>query len=131
MTHSDAAQTGVCTDFCGWHIAGDVNNNRYKYALIPMPAADCCFPQWVSPNGNERADGMVNVIAHELTETATNPLGTGYYFDNGDETGDHCQDVILDAITSPDQSMYNIQVGGLNYYIQANFNLKTQTCSMA
>jgi hypothetical protein len=47
-------------------------------------------PQLPTPNNNVGANGMVSLIAHELSESATDPLGTGWINPDGTENGDTC-----------------------------------------
>ena len=50
-----------------------------------MPAqtdANTCSSQALSPNGNEGADAMANVMAHELNETITDPDGDAWFHVN-------------------------------------------------
>jgi len=120
-------ETGFCSDFCGWHS----NAGNYKFAWIGIPPKGCgCFTQSTSPNGNAAVDSAVSTIAHELAETATDPLGNGWFNSDGDENGDICAWNFLNVIRGPGY-YYNIVVGGLKYLIQSNYNLSTKTCSMS
>ena len=124
---SDVANSGFCTDYCGWHSY----YGSYKYAWIGIPPSGCaCFAQSTSPNGNPAVDSAVSVIAHEIIETATDEYMTAWYNSNGDENGDVCAWNFVNSIWSGSY-YYNIVVGGLNYLIQANYNLGTQTCTMS
>jgi hypothetical protein len=50
-----------------------------------------CTPQQVlSPNGNPAVDGMVSIIAHELSETVTDPDLNGWFDARHAETADKC-----------------------------------------
>ena len=59
-----------------------------------MPAANpvlTCSAQTLSPNGNEGADAMASVMAHELNETVTDPHGDAWFhIDTTGENGDLC-----------------------------------------
>jgi hypothetical protein len=68
---SDVSQPVFCTEFCGWH----TYNGNIKYGWIGIPFATCgCYTQYKSPNGNPYVDGAITSIAHEIIETATDPM---------------------------------------------------------
>jgi hypothetical protein len=124
---SDVAQPGFCTQFCGWH----TYYGSYKYSWVGIPASGCnCFAQYTSPNGNAAVDSAVSVIAHELMETATDPLLNAWYNSNGEENGDVCAWNFVNRVYSGSY-YYNLVVGSMKYYVQANYNLGSQTCTMA
>jgi Phosphate-induced protein 1 conserved region len=124
---SDVAQPGFCTTFCGWHTySGD-----FKYSWVGIPATGCaCFAQTTSPNGDAAVDAAVSVIAHELMETATDPLLDAWFDASGNENGDACAWNFVDSVSDGDYN-YNLVVGNLKYYVQANYNLGSQTCTMS
>ena len=111
----------------------------YKYAWIGVPPPSCsgCIQQTDSPNGDAGIDAAVNTLAHELAEACTDPVGTGWCYDsdhpadcNGGgtvENGDQCAWYFPDT---PAGENYNLQVGSLNYLIQANWNLYYGDCLM-
>jgi hypothetical protein len=76
----------------------------------------------------------VSVIAHELAESVTDPLFTGWYYNTGSdyvENGDQCAWSFPGAIKLSSGAYYNIVVAGKNYLIQSNWNLATKTCRMS
>jgi hypothetical protein len=81
LTSPDVAETDFCTTFCGFHSAGTFGPTDIKFAFVGNPATQCphrpgapsCSAQTLTPNQNEGADAMANVIAHELNETVTDP----------------------------------------------------------
>ena len=125
---SDVVLNGFCSEYCGWHYyIGD-----YKYASIGVPpSTGCggCISQNPSPNGNSAVDSVVNVIAHELAEAATDPFLNAWWNIYGDENADICNKNFLGA-TYYGSFRYNIVVGGWKYLIQSNYNLATKVCSM-
>lgn len=95
MTASEIEDhSGFCSDYCGWHTygsIGDVNEIKYIFVGNPANCLDNCAPQVArSPNKNPGVDAMINVIAHELDETVTDPLLSAWYDQNGEEGGDKC-----------------------------------------
>ena len=66
-----------CTQYCGWHSYGYYGNSLIKFAFIGNPISFCphaCTAEVTSPNGYRGVDGMASVIAHELAESASDPL---------------------------------------------------------
>ncbi len=123
--------SGFCSQYCGWHSSA----SGYKFAFVGVPPSSCtgCYAQSSSPNGDAGIDGAVSVVAHELAEAATNPLGTGWYFQSKTtyvENCDQCAWNFPDA-TYVNGYKYNIVVGEKNYLIQSNWNLNTKTCTMS
>jgi len=125
-TFSDVTQNGFCIagGFCGWHNFNVFNNQQYKYAFIGVPPNTCgCIRQSVSPNGNPGVDALINVISHELAETATDPLLTGWWSSfSGFENADLCNFYFPSSFTNTmaNGAKYDITFGGNNYYIQVS-----------
>jgi hypothetical protein len=102
----DGSPQGFCTAFCGFHTPRTLTNGTTStditLAFVGDPATQCphghpggtCSPQALSPNGNEGADAMASVMAHELNETVTDPHVNGWFRTalgaNGGEVGDLC-----------------------------------------
>jgi len=80
----------LCGTYCGYHSAMNVNGVDIKFVLNGAGNCSNCQP-WSSPNNDEYADQMVNVLAHEIAETVTDPdinaWGSGA---SNDEVGDKC-----------------------------------------
>jgi hypothetical protein len=94
LTSSDVNVAGFCVRGCGRHsqLLMSTNNIRYGFAGNGARCLRACTPQIkVSPNGNPGVDGMVSIIAHELSEAVTDPDGRrGWYDLHGFENGDKC-----------------------------------------
>ncbi|MDB6057976.1 MAG: hypothetical protein JWO95_1820 [Verrucomicrobiales bacterium] len=94
LTSSDIVEaSGFCTRFCGFHSHGVLSGTNIKYAFVGNPGRCLrgCAPQVLSPNGNAAVDGMVSIIAHELSEATTDPDGrTGWYDLRHSENADKC-----------------------------------------
>jgi hypothetical protein len=133
---------GFCTFFCGWHTyAGTNTGEKYKFAWIGIPNATCnCYAQKTSsPNGRPAIDAAINVIAHELTEAATDPSGGGWcYAPNSSqcfsagsvENADQCAWYFPNSTWSG-YHYYNLVIGTARYYVQSNWNLSKKACLMA
>lgn len=135
LTSADVNETsGFCTQYCGWHTYGFIQNTAIKYSFVGN-AARCpnsCAAQRVSPNNNAGADGMASVIAHELEETVTDPRLNAWYDNSGEENADKCAWTFGQTKIAPNGSKYNMTLGGLNYLIQQNWlNANGGFCTMS
>jgi Fibronectin type III domain len=93
----DSSHT-VCTStsqsqYCAYHGFGDGTNASASVIYANMPdISSCAALVPVSPNGDQYADGDINVTSHEQFEAVTDPMITAWY-DNGAagyEIGDEC-----------------------------------------
>jgi len=137
LTSSDVQQSGssgsFCNQYCGWHTyappgaisrgAGDI-----KYAFVGNASLQCpakCMGQTLSsPNGNVGADGMANVIAHEVEEAVTDPdLSAWYNVSNGVlvENADICRWLFGTEYYVANGSKANMKLGSRDYLIQENW----------
>jgi len=135
LTSSDVNETtGFCTQYCGWHYNGIINGNQIKYAFVGNPdrCPSACEEQTISPNNNAGADGMASIIAHELEETVTDPLGNAWYDTRGQENADKCAWTFGTESTASNGSKYNIVLNGVDYLIQRNWvNASGGYCAMS
>ena len=129
LTSSDVtASSGFCTQYCGWHRNTTVSGTSIKYSFVGNPdrCPTACEAQSTGPNGNAGADGMASIIAHELEETVTDPLGTAWYDSRGYENGDKCAWTFGTEYTASNGSKYNMTFSKSgattrNYLIQQNW----------
>jgi hypothetical protein len=85
-----------------------------------------CFPGSPYPNSSW-VDAAINTSAHEIMETATDPLGNAWYFVNTNgEIGDQCNFIF--GTRAPDGS--NVTLGGHHYIIQQLWSNATSGCSL-
>lgn len=107
LTSSDVSESsGFCGDptkggYCGWHTHSSMGGVDIKYGFIGNPdrcvqiqSVGQCEVQQTGPNspavGVGGADGMVNIIAHELVEQTTDPDLNAWFNSNGAENADVC-----------------------------------------
>lgn len=120
------ASSGFCSDYCAWHWYGTLNNQKIKYSYVGNPETQClsgCGTQGnAGPNGNPGADAMATSLAHELNEAVTDPLGTGWYFDNnGDENADRCVGKLGATYTAPNGARANVKLGKRDFLLEQNW----------
>ncbi|MGE5241941.1 MAG: hypothetical protein ACM3NI_09875 [Bacteroidota bacterium] len=124
LTSADVNETsGFCTQYCGWHTHGSINGLDIKYSFVGNPdrCPSACEDQTTSPNGNAGADGMTNIIAHELEEAVTDPDLNAWYDRRGQENADKCAWTFGATYTTANGAKANMNLGGSDYLIQQNW----------
>ena len=117
-----AETSGFLTQYCGWHTYNYYNNTPIKYSFVGNAAANmgACSAQSVGPNGDAQADAMVSVVAHELEESASDPLLNAWYDPTGAENADKCAWTF--GSTYPvNGAAANMKIGSKDYLIQRNW----------
>jgi Phosphate-induced protein 1 conserved region len=128
LTSADVNESnGFCTSFCGWHNHATLGGSDIKYAFVGN--ADRCPASCISglnqtngPNDNRGADGMANVMAHELSEASTDPdLNAWFHINTEGENSDLCNFNMGATFTAPNGTQANVSLGGRNFLIQQNW----------
>jgi hypothetical protein len=135
LTSADVtANSGFCTQYCGWHTYGTIGGSNIKYAFVGNPdrCLSACAAQATSPNGNAGADGMVSIIAHELEEAVTDPDLNAWYDSRGQENADKCAWTFGSTYTVSNGSQANMKIGARDFLIQQNWvNAGSGYCAKA
>jgi hypothetical protein len=136
LTAGDVSVSGFGSSFCGYHSVRTVNSMNVHYAFIGNPAPahlDNCAQQATnSPNNNPGADGMLSTIAHELSETVTDPNLDAWYDSGGNEVADKCSWNFGTTYTVSNGSLANMNLSGNNYLIQQNWvNAAGGSCGLS
>eukprot|EP00850_Spirogloea_muscicola_P003708 SM000015S01208 [mRNA] locus=s15:535765:538207:+ [translate_table: standard] len=117
--------------YCGWHTSDPypawvAGAPMIKYAFVGDSSVQC--PQWciqsvvdgyqTSPNNNVGVDGMIDVLAHELSEIATDPnlYNTAWTNSQGEELADLCERGQYGQVTSAGfgSQAYEYNLVGIN-----------------
>jgi len=131
VSEENAAGQYSGTDFCGWHsptgdgskvVFGSVDLTKDCNVFYPDSGA---YP----PNGDYVADMMVNIMAHELSESITDPNLNAWSSVNG-EIGDLCAWQFGYVYYTADGGLANTVVGGKQFLIQQLYDLQYQACAM-
>lgn len=131
LTSPDVNEAGFGTRHCGWHsstaaagypaIAGvDIRYAFVGDAELQFPFS-CIWDYQTPLSGSLGADGMANIIAHELTESVTDPDGTSWVNPGGQEIADLCAWTFGSAVHSgsaSDPYPPNMLFDGIPYLIQ-------------
>lgn len=125
--------SGFLSSYCGWHWSGSfvsgsitpgVLYSGYTVANFAFignasgPSFGSCAVQSNSPNGDAGADAMISVMAHELSETVSDPQGNAWYDSSGEENGDKCAWNFGTTYAAPNGSTANVNLSGTNYLMQ-------------
>ena len=82
-----------------------------------------------SPNNDVGLDAMLSIVAHEISETATDPLFKSWYDINGEENADLCVwEYGIRTKLDSNGAVYNQVIGGANFLIQNNYDLERNAC---
>ena len=88
--------SGFCTQYCGFHTHASLGGVDIKYSFVGnvdrCPSG--CEAQRTGPNSPAAnvggADGMANVISHELEEAISDPDLNAWFDSSGQENADKC-----------------------------------------
>lgn len=124
--------SGFCSSFCGWHTADVTAGGKYvQFGFVGNTKkclSSCAVQSTVSPNSNPGVDGMISVIAHELSEAATDPdVWSGWMDINGYENADKCAWTFGTTRQTSTGAFYNVTLGSRNYLIQRNLKVVSPT----
>ncbi|KAJ3326419.1 hypothetical protein HDU76_012935 [Blyttiomyces sp. JEL0837] len=142
----------LCTDYCGYHNSDLLTQRNFVILVdatacpgtLPAPGQckgthGCMQTPWrnttdttYSINRNQHADSMVNILLHEIGETASD-YRAGYRDANGDENADKCAYEYIKTYGSG-SDIYNVDFassGGSKYLVQSQWSLPLQACAIS
>jgi hypothetical protein len=123
----------LCDDYCAWHGYFDYGPSQRGMNLIFSGGVICAGQPWacdfsyqfpVTANQDRIADGIINLITHELDECITDPQITGWYNQTCGEMDDRCEsqyDLVVGYTSraTPNVSYHNANsvVGNHDFYL--------------
>ena len=140
-TYTDT-DNDFCTDSCGYHgaFADPSTGNTYAFGIIVDPSicGTGCSLRDISPNGNPGVDAMLDTVAHEIVEAASDPYSSPaswYNSESGYENADTCV-VYGNTYTTSSGAEANVRLGARDFLIQQNWvnggtSPSADTCQMA
>jgi len=135
LTSNDVtASSGFCTQYRGWHTHTTSGSIQVKYAFVgdPTRCPSACEAQTSGPNGSTGADGMANIIAHEVEEAASDPELNAWYDRRGYENADKCAWTFGTTYTTSTGAKANMKLGSRDYLIQRNWvNASGGSCALS
>jgi Phosphate-induced protein 1 conserved region len=121
------------TNYCGYHSFFTAGGQNVIYALVPYAdATHCKSPPQSSPN-NDVGDIAANVMAHQVVNAATNPLGNGWHDSSSHEIADICDfNFGADSWTNPANNLTANQMwNGWYFEIQTLWSNHLNACAQA
>jgi hypothetical protein len=123
----------ICEGVCGWHNHTIVQGVDVVFSVVGNTdrcPKICSGQAWSgpdgglipSPNNNWAADGMANVITHEISESLSDPH-LNAWFQSGAEIGDLCAWNFGTVYVTSNGGYANIKVGDKDYLIQQMWTL--------
>jgi hypothetical protein len=118
---------GESSGACGWHTSTSIGNTSIKYAWVGDPTQKLtgCLTDWISLNGDLGADAALSTVAHELAETVTDPVGSGWYTlqasGGHDENADKCSTTNGTTLRASNGAKYNAILGTRKFLLQQNW----------
>jgi hypothetical protein len=114
--------------YCAYHSQIGTGSNAVLYANMPyaMTVPSACG-SGESPNGSD-ADSTINVVSHEHNETITDPLGTAWFDNSGNEDGDKCAWNFGAPLGGAAGAEYNQLINGDRYYLQQEWSNNSSGC---
>ena len=136
LTSQDVNETsGFCTQYCGWHMHGTIDNTNLRYAFVGNPArcpSSCAAQTSISPNDNVGADAMASIVVHEVEETVTDPDLNAWYDRRGMENADKCAWKFGTTYKTGNGALANVRLGSQDFLIQQNWvNAGAGYCAMS
>ena len=120
-----------CSSYCGYHYFFNARTTYLKYTVV-MDASNCgqCIPTPInkgkSPTDSATIDSIVNTLAHELSETVTDPYFNAWV-EGPNENADICAREFLD-MKEDKGVLYNNDVGGKRFVLQSNWDIRRNKC---
>ena len=128
LTSKDVTETsGFCSKYCAWHTHASMTSNgitkdiKYGFVGSPQQCPTACSAQSTSPNGSMEADGMANLVAHELAEATTDPDLNAWFDRRGYENADKCAWKFGTTSTMSSGAKYNVTFNSTNWLLQQNW----------
>ena len=129
ITSSDVRNySGFLTSYCGWHTVATMSKVATKFIFAGDPSSDMsvCAPpsnRKQSPNGYPGMDALASTLAHEISETVTDPELTAWMDSNNRENADLCAWQYGTTYAS-NSALANLRFAYNDYLIQENWSLR-------
>jgi hypothetical protein len=122
--------------YCAYHSDFEIGSTEYLYADQPYVDTSGVYSSGAQycdegqhPNG-DYADGTLNVTSHEHNEAITDPLGTAWYDQQGNEIGDKCA-WTFGTVQGPNGAEYNQTINGAHYFLQQEWSNASGGCVLS
>ena len=122
---------GFGTQYCAYHSKFVWNGKTVIFSAQPYVQAfpNACSTGTPSPNGDLAADRVINVLAHEIEESTSDPRLNAWFDPTGQENADKCAWTFGTTYTNVNGGTANMNMGGKDFLIQQNWvNAGTGGC---
>lgn len=131
---SDECETQA---FCGYHTAFSIGGATTTFTLLPYTessysnSAGSCYVGAAPAAVGSAVNAVDSIGAHELFESATDPLvGSGYVDSSGEEIGDECAWTWGAYSAATGGGYYNQLLAGDQYLIQEMWSNQADACEL-
>ncbi len=116
--------------YAGYHSEFDLGHGPTVYVMLPDPLVEFTPGPGSDPQGNPEAEASIDTVAHEIEESITDPIGTGWLDPTGFEVADKCENPEQGTPLgyAPDGSPYNQVIDGHQYLIQDMWSNAASGC---
>lgn len=143
LTSKDVYMRSFCYPVCAYHTSARFFGSKLAYAFVGNSESQCPMgctyrylnPMFVPPNGDLGVDAMVDKLAHELAEIATNPLhGPGdkpgwCVKDTKIENADICEIQYGPVTYENDMVVWNMKgINDMRFLVQMNYDPIRKKC---
>lgn len=96
--------------YCAWHSWGTIGTVNVQFGFFfDLTGDPGCDPADTSGFHSQALAALANVTGHELSETATDPRGAGWFDSKGAENADKCAWTFHKSVTLANGSAWKIQ----------------------
>jgi hypothetical protein len=139
LTYKDVTLPGFCSSFCGYHSPSTniYSGHTIKYAMVgdPDQCRSACDASQVigdkgTPNNNHAADGTVNIMWHEFSESSSDPnvnISTAWAGNFCGESGDCCAWLFGTLKLGSNGAHYTNTIGSKNFLTQEMLELQSKS----
>ncbi len=117
--------------YAGYHSLFSTGGQAVVYAVMPDPLVEQNPPAGSDPQGNPEAESVLDVVAHEVVEAISDPMGNGWMDPNGFEVGDKCEVGPQDGTPlghAANGAPYNQLLAGHEYLVQTMWSNRDSGC---
>jgi PKD repeat protein len=114
--------------YCAYHSSIGSGPTGILYANMAYGDTSGC-QSGENPESNSAADSVINITSHENIETITDPLGSAWYDNSGNEIGDKCAWNFGTPLGGATGAEYNEAIASGSYWLQQEWSNASSACA--